>query len=354
MIGPLELNALKIFILSFLSFLISFLIAPFLINFLYHYQLWKKKPRDKTIDGKEATVFLKIHKEKEVNTPRMGGLLIWTVPVFLAFLFSFLSHYDGFWISKLNFLSREQTWLLLAALVFASIIGLIDDILQVFGKGKYIGGGLDFKVRLFLMIIIGLIGGYWFYFKLGKDSIYLPILNTNLKLGIFYIPFFIIVTLSCWAGGVIDGIDGLAGGSFLSIFGAFMIIAFARMQYNVAAFCGTILGSLLAFLWYNLPPAKFYMGETGMMGLSVSLAIVSFLTDSVSVLPIIAGLLVLEVASILLQLFSKKFFKKKIFLCTPLHHHFEAIGWKPETVTMRFWILGIVFALLGTAIRLLK
>jgi len=354
MMGPLELNALKIFILSFLSFLISFLVAPCLIRFLNHYQLWKKQPRNKTIDGKEAAVFLKIHKEREVSTPRMGGLLIWTVPVFLAFFFSFLGHYDGFWISKLNFLSREQTWLLLATLVFSSILGLADDILQVFGKGKYIGGGLDLKIRLFLIIIVGLVGGYWFYFKLGQDSIYLPILDIHLKLGIFYIPLFIIVILSCWAGGVIDGIDGLAGGSFLSIFGAFMIIAFARMQYNVASFCGTILGSLLAFLWYNLPPAKFYIGETGMMGLSVSLAIVSFLTDSVSVLPIIAGLLVLEVGSILLQLFSKKFLKKKIFLCTPLHHHFEAIGWRSETVTMRFWILGIVFALLGTAIRLLR
>ncbi|MGC9031232.1 MAG: hypothetical protein ACP5H7_00440 [Minisyncoccia bacterium] len=354
MIGPIEINALKIFILSLLSFLLSFFSAPFLIRFLYYYKLWKKKVREVAIDGNRASVFFKLHKDKEVGTPRMGGLLIWVPIIILAFLFSFLSHFNFFWFQKLNFLSREQTWLPLAALSIASLLGLVDDILQVFGRGKYIGGGLDLKIRFFIIFLIGLVGGWWFYSKLGVDTIFIPILKINLKLGILLIPFFIIVTLACWAGGVIDGLDGLAGGSFLPIFGAFMIIAFSRMQYNLASLCGALLGSLLAFLWYNLPPAKFYMGETGMMGLCIVLAVISFLTDSVAVLPIIGGLLVIEVGSVLIQLFSKKFLKRKIFLSSPIHHHLEAIGWQRETIVMRFWILGFIFALLGVVIRLLK
>ena len=158
--------------------------------------------------------------------------------------------------------------------------------------------------------------------------------------------------LACWSGGVIDGLDGLAGGTFASIFGAFTIIAFSQGKIDLASFCAVICGTLFAFLWFNIPPARFYMGETGMLGLTSVLAVVSFLTDSVYVLPIIAGLLVVEVLSVLIQLFSKKFRHKKVFLSTPIHHHFEALGWPPYKVTMRFWIIGIVLAFIGVAVRL--
>ncbi len=152
---------------------------------------------------------------------------------------------------------------------------------------------------------------------------------------------------------MIDGIDGLAGGVFSIMFAAFAIIAYSRMQYNLASFCAVLAGTILAFLWFNIPPARFYMGETGTIGLTATLAVVAFLTDSVIVLPIIAGLLVLEVGSILLQLFSKKFFRKKILLCAPIHHHLEAKGWLPEKITMRFWIIGMILGIIGVAIRLL-
>ena len=161
------------------------------------------------------------------------------------------------------------------------------------------------------------------------------------------------VMLASWAGGVIDGLDGLAGGAFASIFGAFAVIAFSEGKADLATFCAIICGSLFAFLWFNIPPAKFYMSETGVLGLTSTMTVVAFLTDSVIVLPIIAGLLVLEVGSIVLQLLSKRFLKKKIWRSTPIHHHYEAIGWPASQVTMRFWILGIVLAALGTAIRLI-
>jgi len=174
------------------------------------------------------------------------------------------------------------------------------------------------------------------------------------SIGVFYIPLFILVMLACWSGGVIDGLDGLSGGVFSTIFGAFAIIAFSQGKIDLAAFCGVIMGALFAFLWHNIPPAKFYMGETGILGLTSTMGVVAFLTDSVLVLPLIAGVIVMEVGSVILQLISKKFFKKKIWLSTPIHHHFEAKGWPSYKVTMRFWILGVVFTVLGVALRLLR
>ena len=255
----------------------------------------------------------------------MGGLLIWVTVIFVIFLFFILSLiFPGTWMAQFNFLSRGQTWLPLFTLVVASIVGLIDDILVVKGWGKYIGGGISFKKRLLMVILIGLIGSIWFYQKLGWDTVFVPFLG-DVSIGLWYIPLFILVTVACWSGGVIDGLDGLAGGTFASIFGAFSIIAFSLGKIDLAAFCAVITGTLFAFLWFNIPPARFYMGETGILGLTTVLSVMAFLTDSVYVLPIIAGLLVVEVLSVIIQLLSKKFRKKKVFLSTPIHHHFEAI-----------------------------
>jgi phospho-N-acetylmuramoyl-pentapeptide-transferase len=160
--------------------------------------------------------------------------------------------------------------------------------------------------------------------------------------------------IACWSGGIVDGIDGLAGGTFASIFGGYAIIAFSQGKIDLAAFCAAICGTLFAFLWFNIPPARFYMGETGSLGLTAVLSVVAFLTNSVFVLPIIAGILVVEVASVIIQLLSKKIRGKKIFLSTPIHHHFEAIGWPAYKVTMRFWIVGIVLAFIGVSIKLLS
>ena len=325
----------------------SFLAAlwyPFLINFLYKHKLWKSQARTKSISGEEATVFYNLHKEREIKVPRFGGLLIWVTVVLVVFLF--------YWFPGLNFLSRSQTWLPLFTLIIASLVGFLDDILQIFGKGKYVGGGLSLKKRLLIVILIGLIGGIWFYQKLGWDVITIPLLG-QFSIGIFYIPLFILVMVATWSGGIIDGLDGLAGGTFASIFGAFTIIAFSQGKVDLATFCAVITGALFTFLWFNIPPARFYMGETGMLGLTTVLSVVAFLTDSVFVLPIIAGLLVLETGSVIIQLLSKKFRGKKIFLSTPIHHHFEAIGWPQYKVTMRAWILGIVLAITGVTIRLL-
>ncbi len=346
-------NIIKIFLISSFSAIIAIFLAPILIKFLYKIKFWKKQARTKTITGDEAKVFYSLHKIRETTVPRGGGLMIW-ISVLVVFVIFFLASRftDIWWLKSLNFLSRGETWLPLFTLITASLVGLSDDILQVFGKGKYIAGGMAFKRRMLIVVLIGGIGAWWFFCKLGWDSIHIPLLG-DFSLGIWYVFLFIITTLACWSSGVIDGIDGLAGGTFASIFGAFSIIAFSQGKVDLAAFCIAIVGVLFAFLWFNIPPAKFYMGETGILGLTTTLAVVAFLTDSLIVLPIIGGLLVIEVASVILQLLSKKFRKKKIWLSTPIHHHLEAIGWKPEQITMRFWIIGIVLAIIGTAIRLL-
>ncbi len=357
----LSIDVIKIFTLGALGFLSAFLWTPALTHYLYKRKLWRKKVRTKALGGGKVPIFQKYHSEKEINVPRFGGLLIWITTGALALIFFLLSKTNIWIFQKLNFLSRGQTWLPLFALISASLIGLIDDILQVYPisifkkkwKGvQHFAGGLSLKYRLTLVILLGFIGGYWFYFKLGWQTLHIPGAG-DLSIGILYIPFFILVMLATYSGGVIDGLDGLSGGVFASIFSAFGIIAFVQGQFNIASFCAVIAGAILAFLWFNIPPARFYMSETGILGLCASLTVVAFLTDSVLVLPIIGFLLVVESGSVILQLLSKKFCKKKIFLASPIHHHFEAMGWPHYKITMRFWVVGIVMAIIGVAIRLL-
>lgn len=348
----ITINVIKIFVLGAAAFILAFLLTPILTHFLYKYKLWRKEIRTKSIDNKNLFFFKKFHSQKEIHVPRFGGLLIWISVLVLAIVFFLLSFTDVWWFKKLNFLSRSQTWLPLFALVAASLVGLLDDVLQVFKKGKYIGGGLALKYRLILVALIGLIGGWWFYYKLGFQTIHIPG-NGDFFFGFWYIPVFILVMLATYSGGVIDGLDGLAGGAFGIMFAAFGSIALFQNQIDLAAFCIAITGAILAFLWFNIPPARFYMGETGMLGLCAALTVVAFLTDSVLVLPIIGFLLVIESGSVITQLLSKKFKGKKLFLAAPIHHHFEAKGWPHYKITMRFWVVGIVMAIIGVAIRLL-
>lgn len=373
----LTFNIIKIFFLSAFSATIAMILAPILIDFLYKIQFWKKEARRKTITGEESKVIYSLHKEREVSVPRGGGVLIWFSVTLITFFFFFLASFlpsnpNFWWIKKLNFLSRSETWLPFFTLIAASILGLFDDILQVFGEkikgfarsifligGNYIGGGMSLKRRLMIVFLIGLVGSLWFYYKLGWNTIHIPLVinfpqGIDLFLGIWIIPLFVLTMIASWSGGIIDGLDGLAGGVFATIFSAFAIIAFAEGKIELAALCTVIVGTLFAFLWFNVPPARFYMGESGVLGLTSAMAVVAFLTNSLLVLPIIAGLLFVESGSVILQLLSKKFRKKKIFLATPIHHHFEAKGWPPHQITMRFWIIGVILAIIGVAIRLLS
>jgi phospho-N-acetylmuramoyl-pentapeptide-transferase len=343
----LILNVAKILILAAIAFLVTFTLTPVLTHFLYKYKLAKKIRNTGT-----TPVYTKMHIKKE-GTPTMGGILIWMTTLVLAYLFFGLSKLsDNAFLEKLNFFSRGQTWLPLAALVACGLVGLLDDILNVRGLGSK-AGGIQVRHKLLIYTAIAAVGAWWFFYKLGWDVIHIPAVG-NFNIGFWYIPLFIfIMVATSFSVNESDGLDGLAGGIMMFSFGAYSVIAFAQGKMELAAFCGAIIGALLAFLWFNIYPARFFMGDTGSMALGTTLGIVAMLTNSVLVLPIIAFPLVLESASVIIQIISKRIFKKKIFLSTPIHHHFEAKGWPEPKVVMRFWIISAVSAAIGLVIGLL-
>ena len=347
-------DVLRIFIPATLAFLIGIGITPVLTHFLYKNRMWKPKAGKTALDGTAASEFNRLHETREVGTPRFGGIIVWASVFLAADLLSALARLYPYAFGDLAFISRGQTWLPLAALAVGALIGFIDDLFEVLGRP-----GIKLRVRLLVVAVVAVLCGWWFYSKLGVTSVSFPFIHAPLELGALIIPFFTLVALFVYAGGVIDGIDGLAGGTFASIFAAYAGIAFFQNQMDIAALAAAISGGLLAFLWFNIPPARFYLSETGTMALTLALTVIAFLTDTlgggrgVSVLPVIALLLVVTVLSNIVQMFGKKVLGRKILRIAPLHHHFEALGWPPYKVTMRYWVVGLVAAIIGMTIALL-
>lgn len=353
------IDIVKVIIPAALAFFIGISITPVITHYLYKYKAWKKVSVKRATDGSDAPITRALHQDEKKKTPRMGGIVVWlsaSITILAIWLLSKIFPTETF--IKLDFLSRNQTWIPLFALLIGAFVGLIDDILEVRGKGKFIAGGLPLSQRLMVTTVVAFLVALWFYFKLDVSSIGLPFFE-NLELGILFIPFFVLVALAVYSGGVIDGIDGLSGGVFASIFIAYAGIAFYQQQIDLAAFSATIVGGILAFLWFNIPPARFYLSETGTMSLTFALTVVAFMTDvlggghGVFVLPLIAFLLFLSAGSTAVQLLSKKIRGKKVFIVAPIHHHFEAIGWPGYKVTMRYWVVSIIFAFVGVIVALI-
>jgi phospho-N-acetylmuramoyl-pentapeptide-transferase len=350
---PIDINLLKLLVPTVLSFLIGMAITPYLTDYLYKNKMWKKKAKEVAVDGHATPIFNKLHKEKETGTPRMGGIIIWLAAFTTGGLIWTMSRlFDVELFDKIEFVSRNQTWIPFYALLIGAVVGLIDDMLEISGKGGRLAGGLPLKVRLAVVSTIGILVGSWFYMKLDVTALSIPFYGP-LELGWLIVPMYMLIMIVVYSGGVIDGLDGLSGGVFASIFAAYGIYAFSLGQYDLAAFCGLIIGGILAFLWYNIPPARFYMSETGSMALTITISIIAFMTGDlvggfgIAILPIVGALLIGTAVSSLLQVLSKKIRKKKIFMVAPVHHHFEAIGWPAYKVVMRYWILSVVFAALG-------
>lgn len=344
----------RITVPSAFAFIIGMTITPIISHYLYKYKAWKKSPGKVSLDGSVASEFNRLHVANEVRAPRMGGIVIWASVLLTILGIDILAHIvQSASILKLDFLSRNQTWIPLATLIIGAIAGLIDDILVIRPGGQ----GMRLRWRLFVVVAASSLIGMWFFFKLGVVAINVP-WHDPIVLGWFIIPFFVCMSLALYASGVIDGIDGLSGGVFASIFASYAIIAFAQNQIDLAAFSMAIVGGLLAFLWFNIPPARFYMSDTGTMALTLTIGTIAFMTDNLGggygifVLPIIGGLLVITVASDILQVFWKRYFGRKLLRIAPLHHHFEAIGWSGAKVVMRYWVLSIVFATLGVILAL--
>jgi phospho-N-acetylmuramoyl-pentapeptide-transferase len=340
----IENSLTKIFSLTSFAFILALSATPLLLKFLYTYKLGKNIRSDGS-----TPIFTKLHSAK-LGTPTMGGILVWGTVVVLASSMWILDRVLGLEaFHAFNFLTRQETLLPLGAFLGASLVGLADDWLDIKKLGHK-GRGFAFRFKVLLYAIVASIGAWWFYHKITFDIITIPFYG-SIHMGIWFIPFFILTVIATsFAVNQTDGLDGLAGGVLLISLFAFSIISFAEGKTNLASFLGVICGSLLAFLWFNVFPARFFMGDTGSMGLGVVLAVVTFLTKSVLLLPIIGFIFVLEAVSTLIQIFSKKVFKKKVFLSAPIHHHFEALGWPETKVTMRFWIISAVMAIIGVIV----
>ncbi len=323
-----------VFVFLAVSFVITMLVTPLFTDFLYRNKIGKRI-RTADYEGKKTPIFSKLHKNKE-NTPTMGGVLIWAVAGMVTLFTN---------------LSRSGTFLPLFTLVASGFIGAIDDLMNVFGIGVD-RGGMRFRTKLLIYTVIALAGAFWFAYKLEwlTRGFFIPGAG-NIVLGYWYIPIFVFVLVATsFAANQTDGLDGLAGGVFATAFAAYTMICLMKGNYPLAVFCATISGSILAFLWFNVYPARFFMGDTGAMSLGMTLGVIAFLTNTVYALPFIGFIMLIEALSTVIQIVSKRVFKRKVFQVAPIHHHFEAIGWPETKVTARFLIVSSIMSAIGLSL----
>jgi phospho-N-acetylmuramoyl-pentapeptide-transferase len=350
------MNFIKIFLPTAIAFFLGISLTPFVTRFLHTHRLWKRAARR---DGEAMSVAFQAvsNKDEEIHTPRIGGVLVWLATIGTALSIWIIGHYiaPSPLLAKLDFISRKQTWILIAVMAIGALWGLFDDLLSIFVPKEKFRNGLPGWYMTGGIVFFGLLTGTWFYYKLGMHSILIPFTHgTSIPLGIWFIPFFALVTFALFSSGVIDGIDGLAGGVLTAIYASYSAIAYFGNHVDIAVFCAVTAGSLLAFLWFNIPPARFYLGETGMLALLLPLVCVAFLTNTVLLLPIIALPLTVTALSSSIQIISKKYFHKKIFLIAPLHHHFEALGWSRPKVTMRYWIVSVIVGIVSIILSIIS
>lgn len=345
----MEIIILKILLPAIVTFVIGIAITPILTHYLFKYKIWKKQGGKTAMGGLVATEFNRLKGDGETKTPRMGGIVIWgSILISISILFALTLISTNPFFSDIFFLSRAQTWIPFSTLFIGALLGLLNDFYDV----EHGGTGVRISVRLIFISFLSAVIGWWFYAKLGVETIGNPF-GEPFAVGIFIIPIFVIITIFLYASGVIDGIDGLSGGVFTTVYAAYAGVAILYSQYDLAAFCVMVTGAVLAFLWFNIPPARFWMTETGSMPLTLTLAVVVLMTDQIvggygiALLPIIGFLLVVTVFSNVIQISYRKVTGKKFFRIAPLHHHFEAIGWPSYKVTMRYWIISTLFAVCG-------
>ncbi len=319
-------------LLALAGFLFSMALTPFYTHFAYKYKFWKQQ-KTTTVDGKDLPIMRKLHAHKFKHVfPTMAGLIGVVSVTMVTWIFN---------------LDRGQTWLPLVGFLGGALVGVIDDVINIFGSGRG-AAGLRGPTKFFLITIVGLALGWFFAVKLGWTAILVPFLG-DFEVGVvgMILIFAFAVVATSNAVNISDGLDGLSGGLAMMAYGAYGVIALFQGNIMLFGFCLTVVGWLLSYVWFNVPPARFMMGDTGSFALGAGLGVVSMMTDSFLLLPIIGLPFVIEAGSSLLQLFWKKVFHKKIFISAPLHHHLEAIGWGEAKIVMRFWIIAGVCAIVG-------
>lgn len=320
-----------LFILSVAAFVLAMFLTPVYTFLAYRYRFWKKQ-RNTSTTGEKLLVFVKLHKEKfKRNIPTMAGC----IGVLAIAGVTFSANLD-----------RGETWLPLAGLIGGAIVGLIDDIINLRGDGSGVAG-LRSGMKFLMITALAATLGWFFLTKLGYSSVHIPFFGP-LEVGWAMVALFAFgVVATSNAVNISDGLDGLAGGLLALSFTAFGVIALLQGQLHLAGFCFTVIGALLSYLWFNIYPARFFMGDVGSFAFGVSLGVVAMLTNTLFLLPIIGIIFVIEAGSSLIQITSKRFFGRKVFTSAPIHHHLEAGGWPETKVTMRFWVVGAVAALIG-------
>ena len=329
-----ELNAT--FILSVGAFLLAMALTPIYTYFAYHYKFWKRQRSTSTL-GEKLEVFTKLHASKFTrNIPTMAGVIGVVSITIITYFFNW---------------DRAGTWLPLAGLVGGAAVGLLDDIINIRGQGTGVAG-LRSSLKFVMITLMAIVLGWFFYTKLGYTSIHIPFVG-DWQVGIWIVAIFVFaVVATSNAVNISDGLDGLAGGLLALSFSTFGVIALLQGHITIAGFCFTVVGALLSYLWFNIYPARFFMGDVGSFAFGTSLGVVAMLTNTLFLLPIIGVLFVVEAGSSLLQITSKRLFHRKIFQSAPIHHHLEAIGWPEAKVTMRFWVIGCIAAFVGLLMAL--
>lgn len=340
--------ALGLILFSF--FLTSLVIVPF-INLLYKFNLTREAHISKRL--KKIPLFDKLH-EKKKGTPVGGGIIIIGVVVLLfAFLFPFAARMGVYIRSSYDF--RTELFLIFFTFISYGLLGFMDDIVKIFGKGRSgerpTGGlafGLTRKQKLILQWVPALFIGGVLHYKLGIDILYIPLLDKILNLGFFYIPFsaFVIVSFTN-AFNITDGLDGLASGLLIICLLAFGAIAAANLDTPLSLFIALWIGALLAFAYFNVYPARIFLGDTGALAFGATLGLIGLLTGNIIALIIIGGLFVIEIISSAVQIFGWKFLKKPIFPLAPFHNTLLAIGWEEPKIVMRAWLAAIILAIFG-------
>lgn len=325
-----------ILLLSVVAFIVSMMLTPVYTFLAYRYKFWKKQ-REASTTGEKLQVFLRLHKDKfKRNIPTMAG----AIGVLSIAAVTLAANLD-----------RGQTWLPLAGLVGGAVVGLIDDIINLRGDGSGVAG-LRSSMKFLMISVIGVALGWFFFAKLGYHAVHIPFAG-DLELGWLMIPLFAFAVVATGnAVNISDGLDGLAGGLLAASFGSFGLIALLQGQVALAGFCFTVLGALLSYLWFNIYPARFFMGDVGSFAFGVSLGVVAMLTNTLFLLPLIGIVFVIEAGSSLIQIVSKRLFGRKVFVSAPIHHHLEAGGWPETKVTMRFWVIACVMAVIGIYLAL--
>ena len=329
-------NLTVVFILSVAAFILAMALTPAYTYFAYRYRFWKHQ-RSTSTTGEKLTVLTRLHAKKfERNIPTMAGIIGVVVIAIVTFAFN---------------LDRHQTWLPLAALIGGGVVGLIDDIINVRGHGAGVAG-LRSGVKLLMITAVGLVLGWWFFSILGYNSVHLPGLG-DIVIGWLIVPLFTLAVVATGnAVNISDGLDGLAGGLLSISYGTFGVIALIQGHVLLAGFCFTVLGVLLSYLWFNIYPARFFMGDVGSFAYGVTLGVVAMMTNTLFLLPVIGVVFVVEIFSSALQIFWKRVFHRRIFLSAPIHQHLEAIGWPETKVTMRFWVIGCIASVIGILLAL--